>query len=412
MRMNSRWVALAIIFVSFLQFTLNWFNIVPAFGGLIADLHLSLPQVGVVIGMFIAGYGLAHIPGGMLAEAFGMRFAMLFGIAVETIGTVLSAVAHRYDVLLVARFICGVGGSVYIGSAIGLTAAWFRDHELATANGLVTGVAFTVGASLGLYLWTDIVAALGWRAALLFGAAAGAITFAALLWVFPVPFETRGSDSARGVAGNHLNLAALRRTFGNRNLWFLGLSFLGAYGSYFTAAQLLPAYGVAHLQLGPAAANSLGVMLLTSGAVGGTVGGWLADKVFGVIRTMVGALIIESVALLLIPHLGAAGLQIAAAAIGGMGILAFVPWIAMPGLYRDEIELSDIPTACGLMLTIVALGGVTLPALYGWVATHYGYTNAWTALAAASFVSMLFCFLVRRPDAAHSASTNAEAAFK
>ncbi|MEQ5842384.1 MFS transporter [Paraburkholderia acidicola] len=410
MRMKSRWVALAIIFVSFLQFTLNWFNLVPAFGGLIADLHLSLPQVGVVIGMFIAGYGLAHIPGGMLAEAYGMRFAMLFGIAVETAGTALSAAAHSYDVLLVGRFICGVGGSVYIGSAIGLTTAWFRDHELATANGLITGVAFTVGASLGLYLWTDIVAALGWRAALLLGAAAGAITFIALLWLFPVPLDAR--DSARGVAGNHLNLAALRRTFGNRNLWLLGLSFLGAYGSYFTAAQLLPAYGVTHLQLEPAAANSLGVVLLTAGAVGGAVGGWLADKVFGVIPTMVGALIIESVALLLIPHLGATGLQIAAAAIGGMGILAFVPWIAMPGLYRDEIELSDIPTACGLMLTIVAIGGVTLPGLYGWVATRYGYTNAWTALAAASFVSMMFCFLVRRPDTAHNGNAHAEAAFK
>ncbi|PCE22719.1 hypothetical protein BWP39_23860 [Paraburkholderia acidicola] len=410
MRMNSRWVALAIIFVSFLQFTLNWFNLVPAFGGLIADLHLSLPQVGVVIGMFIAGYGLAHIPGGMLAEAYGMRFAMLFGIAVETAGTVLSAAAHSYDVLLVGRFICGVGGSVYIGSAIGLTTAWFRDHELATANGLITGVAFTVGASLGLYLWTDIVAALGWRAALLLGATVGAITFVALLWLFPVPLDAR--DSARGVAGNHLNLAALRRTFGNRNLWLLGLSFLGAYGSYFTAAQLLPAYGVTHLQLEPAAANSLGVVLLTAGAVGGAVGGWLADKVFGVIPTMVGALIIESVALILIPHLGATGLLIAAAAIGGMGILAFVPWIAMPGLYRDEIELSDIPTACGLMLTIVAVGGVTLPALYGWVATRYGYTNAWTALAAASFVSMMFCFLVRRPDTAHNGNAHAEAAFK
>src|SRR5471032_905201 len=132
--MKNRCLALAIIFVSFLQFTLNWFNIVPTFGSLVSEMHLTLAQLGVAIGMFIAGYGLAHIPGGMLAEAFGMRFAMLFGIAVETLGTAISAAAHHYDVLLIGRFICGVGGSVYIGSAIGLTTAWFRDHELATAN--------------------------------------------------------------------------------------------------------------------------------------------------------------------------------------------------------------------------------------------------------------------------------------
>src|ERR1700731_1745811 len=182
--MKSRWLALAIIFASFLQFTINWFDIFPTFGSLVSEMHLALPQLGVVVGMFIAGYGLVHIPGGMLAEAFGMRFAMLFGIAVETLGTVTSAAAHGYEVLLIGRFLCGVGGSVYFGSAVGLTTAWFRNHELARASGMITGVAFTVGAALGLYVWTHVVTALGWREALMLGALVGAATFAALVFVF------------------------------------------------------------------------------------------------------------------------------------------------------------------------------------------------------------------------------------
>ena len=71
--MNNRWVALAIIFVSFLQFTLNWFCIIPAFGSIVGEMHLSFPQVGVIVGTFIAGYGIAHIPAGWIAERFGMR---------------------------------------------------------------------------------------------------------------------------------------------------------------------------------------------------------------------------------------------------------------------------------------------------------------------------------------------------
>ena len=381
--MKSRWLALAIIFASFIQFTLNWFNVVPTFGSLISEMHLTLPQIGVVIGMFIAGYGVAHIPGGMLAEAFGMRFAMLSGIAVETLGTVISAAAHRYDALLIGRFICGVGGSVYIGSAIGLTTAWFRDHELATANGLITGVAFTVGAALGLYVWTPVVAALGWREALMTGALLGAVTFVALLFLFPVPHDAR--DSAVGVAGSHLNFAALRRIFGNRNLWILGFSFVGGYGSYFTAAQLMPAYAAQHLQLSRDAAGILGVILMMSGAVGSALGGWLADKMFGVVPTIVGALSIEAVALALVPYLGPVGLQIAGAVIGVAGFVGFVAWIAIPGLYREDIELSDIPTACGLMLTIVAIGGVVVPALYGMVAASHGYVTAWRMLGALTF---------------------------
>jgi hypothetical protein len=91
------------------------------------------------------------------------------------------------------------------------------------------------------------------------------------------------------------------------------------------------------------------------------------------------------------------GIAIAAAVIGCTAIVGFVAWIAIPGLYREEIELSDIPTACGLMLTIVAIGGVALPAIYGMVAPSYGYANAWLVLGAASLVTTLCCLLIRRP---------------
>jgi len=68
---------------------LNWFCIIPAFGGIVHDMQLSFPQVGAIVGMFIAGYGLAHIPGGWLAERYGLRFALLLGIAVESLGAAL-----------------------------------------------------------------------------------------------------------------------------------------------------------------------------------------------------------------------------------------------------------------------------------------------------------------------------------
>lgn len=392
--MKNRWIALAIIFMSFLQFTLNWFNIVPTFGSLAPEMQLTLPQVGVIVGVFIAGYGLAHIPGGMIAEAFGLRFAMLLGIAAETLGAVATAQAHSYEILLAGRFVCGVGGSIYIGSAIGLTMAWFRNHELATANGLITGVAFTVGAAIGIYAWGDVVAIYGWRMALLLGAGVGALTFVAMLFLFPVPPDA----GARDIGSARLDLAALKRTLGNRDLWILGISFMGAYGSYFTVASFLPTYAAEHFRLAPQAAGSLSVILLVSGIPGGILGGWLADKVFGAIPTIVGAWIIVSLALSSIPHVEFQGLQLAAATVGCVGMMGFVVWIAMPGFYRG-IRITDIPTACGLMLTIVAVGGVVIPILYGKIAVTYGYPIACASLGLISFVAGMSIFLVRRPDA-------------
>jgi len=391
--MNNRWLALLIIFFSFLQFTLNWFNIVPAFGAIVADMHLALPQLGVIVGTFIAGYGVAHIPGGVLAEVFGLRFALLLGVAVETLGTLISARAPGLDILLIGRFVCGAGGSIYLGSAIGLTTAWFRDHELATANGAITGVAFTAGAALGLYLWDGIVAAFGWRDALMLGAVVGAATFVALLFLFPTPPDAR----ARHLGGSHLSRAMFRRTFCNRDLWLMGASLLAGYGSYFTAVELLPAYAISHLHASAHAANKLSTILLLSGFIGGAIGGWCADRLLGLVPTIIGACCIQAVATALIPLLDMTAVQVAAGVIGAFGTLSFVVWIAVPGAYRDRIPLADVPTASGLMLTIAAVGGVVMPAIYGKVAVFYSPSSAWIVLGGIAFLFPFVGLLARQP---------------
>ena len=376
--MNNRWVALAIIFVSFLQFTLNWFCIIPAFGSIVGEMHLSLPQIGVIVGTFIAGYGIAHIPAGWIAERFGIRTAMLLGIALESAGAAVSAWAPSFGTLLVGRFLCGVGGSIYIGSAVGLTTAWFRGRELATANALITGVAFTVGAAIGLFGWGSLVGALGWREALLVGAAIGAATLVLMAVLFPTPVD-RGAEV---LAGEHLGAASLRRVFGSPTLWTMGLAFLGAYGSYFGAVQLLPHYAQATLNLDAGTAEGISVILLVSGIPGAFLGGWLADRVAGIVPTFLVACLLEAAALALVPYLGLFGLEVAAATIGAATITAFVVWISIPGQRSGDFRISDVPTAAGLMLTIVAIGGALVPPLYGQIAAAWNFAAAWAFEAA------------------------------
>jgi len=387
--MRNRWIALAIIFVSFLQFTLNWFCIIPAFGGIMHDMQLSFPQVGAIVGMFIAGYGLAHIPGGWLAERYGLRRALLLGIAVESLGAALSAWAPSFDLLLLARFICGVGGSIYLGSAVGLTTAWFRGRELATANAVITGVAFTLGAGIGLFAWGSLVVALGWPDALLVGAGVGVGTLVFTAALHPMPADAEPSALPNDGHG----LGSLRRVFGNRMLWLMGLSFLGAYGSYFSAAQLLPHFAQSELKVSAEAAETLSVILLLSGVPGSLLGGWLADRVIGVVPLLLGACLVEGVALSLVPYLNFTGLEVAAAAIGGAPIAAFVVWITIPGQLPGAFRISDIPTAVGLMLTIVAVGGAVVPPLYGFIATTRGYGAAWGFEGVACFMFALVAFL-------------------
>lgn len=391
--MTNRWGALCIIFISFLQFTINWFNVVPCFGGIIGQMHISLPEIGTIIGMFLLGYGLMHIPGGWLNEQIGIHRAMLCGIAIETLGAVLTGLSPDLGVLLIARVICGVGGAIYIGSAIGITAAWFRRHELVTATGIVTGVAFTVGAAIGIFPWHYLVNSYGWRGSQYIGAGIGALTFLLILLAFPVA----PAIAEQVEEGHHLSLASLKRVFGNRNLWLIGFTNLGAYGAYFTVVELLPSYAQQHLALKPDAAALLGTIVLLCGIPGSFAGGWLADKLLGGVLTFLGACFCICILVASIPFAGPASLQWIAALIGAIAILGTVGWFALPGLYVHDLKLSDIPTAAGLMLSIAAIGGVAIPPFYGHVATGHGYTAAWESVAVVVFLTACAGVFIQSP---------------
>ncbi len=308
------------------------------FPALIGDMGLSPLQIGGVVSAFVAGYGIAHVPGGMLAERVGLRAAILLGIAIEAIGVVLTAAAHGYGALLVGRLVCGVGGSVYIGSAVGLTTAWFRDRELATANGLIAGVAFSVGAAIGLFGWGLLAAAIGWRLAILAGAAAALASLLLLAAAYPHPPVGDRPEAAPGHS-----LASLRRVVGSERLWIMSLAFFGGYGSYFTAVAMIPGYAVERLHVDAATGHLLGAILLLSGIVGSLLGGWLSDRVLGLLPTFLLACTVEALALLAVPHVGIGGLELAAGLVGASTILGFVSWIGLPGLMRTSLRSERHP---------------------------------------------------------------------
>jgi predicted MFS family arabinose efflux permease len=386
--MRNRWAALAIIFTSFIQFTLNWFAIIPMLSQLTREMSLTPLETAGISSAFVAGYGIAHIPGGMLAERYGMRFALLAGVALEGFGAFATSEARSFELLLLARFLCGVGGSIYVGSAIGLTAAWFRQHELATANGLITGVAFSLGAAIGIFWWGHLADLVGWRAAIQAGSAVSAASLLLLFAAYPRP----PIDDIRTPAAPH-RAASLRRSLVTKRLWSMSFAYFGGYGSYFAAVAMMPSYAVNTLHLSRDEGNRIGAILMLSGMIGSFLGGWLADRVLGLFWTFLFACALEGVMLIMIPLVSPAYLTWVA---GGMGLavtLAFVSWIGLPGSMQATFRTSDVPTAAGLMLTIVAVGGVLLSPLYAALATTVGPDRGWVALGALTIAFATIAFV-------------------
>ncbi|WP_331772846.1 hypothetical protein OG948_56295 (plasmid) [Embleya sp. NBC_00888] len=90
---NPRWGMLALICSGFLALTLNRFDVATAFPLIGAEFHAGLGPLSFLISLFIVGYGLAHVPGGMLATAIGMKRTPVIGPAVQGAAGAMSASA-------------------------------------------------------------------------------------------------------------------------------------------------------------------------------------------------------------------------------------------------------------------------------------------------------------------------------
>lgn len=373
----ARWRMLTIVSLGFLSLTLNWFNIAPAFPLIAGELDVDLPRLALLISLFLAGYGLAHIPGGLLATRLGMRITLVLGVLLEGVAGVLSGLADDYPTLAVCRVLAGIGGSIFIAVAFGAVTVWFEGRELTLALGISGGAAFSVGAAIGLYLWTFVQAALGWHLALVLGGAVGIGTAV----ITAVGFRTPpGATALHGVA---VTRSAVREVLLHRDLWIYGLALLGGYGAYFTASQLLAEYAVHSRGLSAAQGGLLAALIGLAGIPGSVLGGLLADRSRNTRRFVVAPLLSIAVLFALVPVAPEWLLWVLGVGVGFLLIFGFAAWSSVPGRVAG-IAHEHLGTAIGLMLTIAAVGGFLVPVGFGSVAERVGFPAAWVFLAVVS----------------------------
>ena len=115
----ARWKMLALISLGFVAMTLNWFDIAPAFPAIGTEFHTNISRTAFLISLFLLGYGIAHIPGGMLATRIGMKQTLVLGLLLEGLAGMASGLCQNYLELAIVRVVAGIGASVFIAVAFG-----------------------------------------------------------------------------------------------------------------------------------------------------------------------------------------------------------------------------------------------------------------------------------------------------
>lgn len=174
------------------------FLIMPVFSAYAAGLPGATPLlVGLAIGIYGFGQALLQVPVGLLSDRIGRHLTISLGLLVFFIGSLVAALAHGIDGIIVGRALQG------FGAVSGASQALAADHSDDANRSKVMGI---IGISIGLAFVLAIIlsAPLAGIAGLsgLFGLTAvlalGAI---ALLWiVVPVPERRRAPDAAHGLA--------------------------------------------------------------------------------------------------------------------------------------------------------------------------------------------------------------------
>ena len=337
--------------------------VMAGMGMVIPVLSLYAQSFGVgslLIGMIITVFGLArlcvNLPAGLLADRRGRRPLLWGGPAILAAASVAAALADDFALLLVCRFVQGVGSGLYMTGAMiaiaDLSTPDNRGRRLgAYQTALLTGTA--IGPAIGGLLadrWGYTAPFWGFAAA---SAAAALIAF----WIVP---ETRPA-TARPVAGGHRQgLGSLLRQPG------FALVALIAFGVFFTRTaaqwQFIPLVAAHRFAMAPA---TIGIALALSAAM--TVlttpmAGWLADRLprpWLIIGSALGvAVTLAILALTDQPWLFWSALLAlgAALAIGAPATSAFATECAPPGQHGP---------ALGLLRTAGDLGFVAGPLLAG-----------------------------------------------
>ncbi|XP_063699068.1 putative inorganic phosphate cotransporter isoform X2 [Culicoides brevitarsis] len=109
---------------------------------------------GLILSAFFWGYVITHIPGGILAEKFGGKWALSLGILSTAIFTLLTPLAVELggaNMLIGIRFLEGLGEGTTFPALSALLAAWIPLNERSKIGSLVFGGG-QVGTILGTYL--------------------------------------------------------------------------------------------------------------------------------------------------------------------------------------------------------------------------------------------------------------------
>ncbi len=142
--------------------------------------------IGMMITLFGVGRLIANIPAGILSERFGRRPFLCLGPALIAIGGVGAAMSGNFEMLLMFRFVQGIGSGIYMTISATVLAETTRSGERGRVMAFYQG-SLLVGAGIGPAIGGFVALHFGYSAPFWAYAGVAVVTFLVAFATFQEP---------------------------------------------------------------------------------------------------------------------------------------------------------------------------------------------------------------------------------
>lgn len=157
-----RWFLLGIIFVTCLVAYLDRVNISVCAPFIMEELKFDRVQLGFTMSAFFLGYLVMQIPGGLMAERWGVRKTGMIAMVWWSLFTVLTPMAWGFASFMIVRFMFGLGEGPLYPNNSSFFARWFNSKEKSLPSALMMVGTF-LGPALGPPLTVLIINYSDWH---------------------------------------------------------------------------------------------------------------------------------------------------------------------------------------------------------------------------------------------------------
>src|ERR1700716_2023081 len=160
---RNRWIALYVLCAGVLMIVLDVTVVNVALPSIQSDLGFSKSSLAWVVNAYLIAFGGLLLLAGRFGDILGRKSVFMAGLLLFTVASLLCGVAQSQELLVVARFVQGIGGAMTSAVVLGMIVTMFPEpREQAKAIG-VYGFVASAGGSAGLLAGGVLTQAIKWH---------------------------------------------------------------------------------------------------------------------------------------------------------------------------------------------------------------------------------------------------------